>query len=112
MAADPCPCGASLHRLDKVSGRLANSVRLDDQTCLNLAHLDEVIYAIPGLRGYRAAVHPPGQVHLTLDMGGKEGFPGLADQLKKTLSLPLAITLGYATLPPCTPNGKRVFKPG
>ncbi len=31
MAVDPCPCGASLHRLDKVSGRLINSVRIDDQ---------------------------------------------------------------------------------
>jgi phenylacetate-coenzyme A ligase PaaK-like adenylate-forming protein len=112
MAADPCPCGASLHRLDKVSGRLANSVRLDDQTCLNLAHLDEVIYAIPGLRGYRAAVHPPGQVHLTLDMGGKEGFPELADQLKRSLSLPVQITFGYAPLQPCTPNGKRVLTLG
>lgn len=109
MAADPCPCGASLHRLDKVTGRLANSVRLDELTCLNLAHLDEVIYAIPDLRGYRAAVHPPRQVHLTLDMGGKETFPELADQLKKTLSLPVEITIGYAPLPPCTPNGKRVL---
>jgi phenylacetate-coenzyme A ligase PaaK-like adenylate-forming protein len=112
MAADSCPCGASLHRLDKVSGRLANSVRLDDQTCLSLAHLDEVIYAIPGLRGYRAAVHPPRQVHLTLDMGEKEGEPGLANQLKKTLSLPVEITLGYAPLPACTPNGKRVLTLG
>jgi phenylacetate-coenzyme A ligase PaaK-like adenylate-forming protein len=112
MTADPCPCGASLHRLDKVSGRLSNTVRLDDQTCLSLAHLDEVMYAIPGLRGYRAAVHPPRQIHLTLDLGDKEGLPGLADQLKKTLSLPVEITLGYAPLPPCTPNGKRVLTLG
>jgi phenylacetate-coenzyme A ligase PaaK-like adenylate-forming protein len=112
MAAEPCPCGASLHRLDKVSGRLSNTVRLDDRTCLSLAHLDEVIYAVPGLRGYRAAVHPPRQVHLTLDMGGKTAVPGLADQLKQTLSLPVEITLECASLPPCTPNGKRVLKPG
>jgi phenylacetate-CoA ligase len=109
MAANPCPCGASLHRLDKVSGRLANTVRLDDQTCLNLAHLDEVIYAIPGLRGYRAAVHPPRQVHLTLDMGGKEAFPDLSKQVKQTLSIPVEVTTRYTSLPPCTPNGKRVI---
>jgi hypothetical protein len=95
-----------------VTGRLSNTVRLNDQTCLSLAHLDEVMYAIPGLRGYRATVHPPRQVHLTLDMGGKEGLPGLADQLKKTLSLPVEITLGYAPLQPCTPNGKRVLNLG
>jgi hypothetical protein len=45
-------------------------------------------------------------------MGGKEAFPELADQLKRTLSLPVEITFGYAPLPPCTPNGKRVLTLG
>lgn len=88
MAVDPCPCGASLHRLDKVSGRLINSVRIDDQTCLSLAHLDEVLYAVPGLRGYRAAVHPPRQVHLTLDMGGKKNVPGTHGSIEKSVFSP------------------------
>jgi phenylacetate-CoA ligase len=112
IITDPCPCGASLHRLDKVSGRLSNAVRMDGQHCLNLAQLDEILYAIPGLRGYRAAVHPPRQVHLTLDMGGKEAFPDLSKQVKQTLSIPVEVTTRYTSLPPCTPNGKRVLNPG
>ncbi|EMS77961.1 DVU_1553 family AMP-dependent CoA ligase [Desulfotignum phosphitoxidans] len=112
MAAGPCPCGSSLHRLDKVSGRLSNSVRLDGQHCLNLAQLDEALYAVPGLRGYRAAVHPPRQVHLILDMGGKEALPELPEELKQTLSIPVEITIRYTSLPPCTPNGKRLLTLG
>jgi phenylacetate-CoA ligase len=112
IITNPCPCGASLHRLDKVSGRLSNAVRMDGQHCLNLAQLDEILYAIPGLRGYRAAVHPPRQVHLTLDMGGKESFPDLSKQVKQTLSIPVEITTRYTSLPPCTPNGKRVLTLG
>jgi hypothetical protein len=45
-------------------------------------------------------------------MGGKEALPELPEELKQTLSIPVEITIRYTSLPPCTPNGKRLLTLG
>lgn len=54
---EPCPCGTILKRLEWVKGRLCGQVRLGSNCCLNITDLDEVLFALPGLKNYQAVVN-------------------------------------------------------
>jgi phenylacetate-coenzyme A ligase PaaK-like adenylate-forming protein len=53
---EPCPCGTVLRRLDRVSGRIAGTVHLGVDHRLNIADLDEVLFPLPFILNYQAAV--------------------------------------------------------
>ncbi len=53
--AKPCPCGSVLPRLDKVKGRYSEDVTMGGQT-VNLANLDELLFALDGVIDYQAEV--------------------------------------------------------
>ena len=50
---DPCPCGSVLPRLERVTGRLANCVRLADGALLTMAALDEALFPLPFLLNFQ-----------------------------------------------------------
>ncbi len=52
----PCRCGSVLKRLEWVKGRLAGQVRLGGKYLVNMADLDEVLFPLPGLLNFQAAV--------------------------------------------------------
>jgi len=53
---EPCPCGTVLRRLAWVQGRLAGHVRLAGTHTVSMADLDEVLFPLPGLLNFQAAV--------------------------------------------------------
>jgi phenylacetate-coenzyme A ligase PaaK-like adenylate-forming protein len=53
---DPCPCGAVVPLLDTVRGRWNEFVRVGNSLWLGITDLDEVLFRVPGLLNYRAAV--------------------------------------------------------
>ncbi|WP_054029553.1 DVU_1553 family AMP-dependent CoA ligase [Desulfatitalea tepidiphila] len=52
----PCPCGATLRRMGWVQGRLGESVRLSDGVTLDLASLDEALFALPDVLNFQATL--------------------------------------------------------
>lgn len=49
-----CSCGGVLPRLGKVMGRYDNNISLNNGGQLSIYELDEIMYAIHGIRNYRA----------------------------------------------------------
>jgi phenylacetate-coenzyme A ligase PaaK-like adenylate-forming protein len=43
----PCPCGTILHRLERVSGRIAARVQLQGGEMISMAELDEALFSLP-----------------------------------------------------------------
>lgn len=51
---EPCKCGTILNRLERVRGRVDGAVRVGKDSCLNIAMLDEALFAVPGLLDFSA----------------------------------------------------------
>jgi phenylacetate-coenzyme A ligase PaaK-like adenylate-forming protein len=76
---DPCPCGTCLRRLERVRARLAGRARLGTGAMLDLADLDEVLFALPQVLDLRAALRRDDGRHDVLDVevlapGGDAGL--------------------------------------
>lgn len=65
--ADPCPCGTILHRLERVSGRLASVVQLRGGKTFNMAELDEALFSLPFMLNYHPVLVNSG-VRETLEL--------------------------------------------
>jgi phenylacetate-coenzyme A ligase PaaK-like adenylate-forming protein len=52
----PCGCGTALKRLERVRGRVDGDIRVGAGGRLNIAMLDEVLFAIPGLLDFTATL--------------------------------------------------------
>ena len=52
----PCPCGSHIRRLDKVLGRINQVRTLQNGHQLALPALDEILFSVPGLLDFRAAL--------------------------------------------------------
>jgi phenylacetate-CoA ligase len=57
IIAEPCPCGSVLKRMERVSGRINQDVRLSDGTSISIALLDEILYREQCVSAYRAAMY-------------------------------------------------------
>ena len=53
----PCRCGSVLRRMERVSGRLEEPVRLWDGSTLSITRLDEILFRNPSIAAYRAELH-------------------------------------------------------
>jgi phenylacetate-coenzyme A ligase PaaK-like adenylate-forming protein len=53
-----CPCRSTLRHLGKVQGRLVNGATLGPMIRLNMAVLDDAIFAIPGILDFQAELIP------------------------------------------------------
>ncbi|MFH2045910.1 MAG: DVU_1553 family AMP-dependent CoA ligase [Pseudomonadota bacterium] len=54
--AKPCPCGSVLKRLDKIACRTNNIVYLSSGKPVMMAFLDEMLFALPDVMDYTAAL--------------------------------------------------------
>jgi len=97
----PCPCGGILPRLDKVRGRSANIIRLENGKSINIHDLDEIMFAIPGLRNYSARLVGRNSLLLTADTKSQLDAELLREKL------PCDIKVEYGTVVPFTGAGKR-----
>ena len=51
---EPCPCGTTLKRMDRIEGRLTGAVSLGKGHELSISDLDNVIFTVPGILNYQA----------------------------------------------------------
>lgn len=52
----PCLCGSILRRLERISGRLNEPVRLNDRSTISIAQLDEILFRDPCVSAYTAEI--------------------------------------------------------
>ena len=52
----PCPCGSSLRRLDRIRLRNNSQIKLDEGNSFTLAELDEVLLAVTGVINFQATI--------------------------------------------------------
>ena len=72
----PCPCGTVLRRLDRVSGRLSETVSLADGQTLSITQLDELLLSEPSVLMYKAELNRrDGRDVLTLTVKNTGGAP-------------------------------------
>jgi SAM-dependent methyltransferase len=95
LVTTPCACGSLLPRLGPVRGRLEHL-----RQPLNIHRLDDTLYALPGLRGYRAGRDQDGALSLLI-----EGGPVDEIALSRALGVPLSVR--YGSILPFT--GKRTI---
>jgi len=62
LVPEPCPCGTVLPRLERITARLHDLVRLRTGEWLGIADLDEVLFSVPGIVDYNAAFSSGGAV--------------------------------------------------
>lgn len=101
----PCPCGSVLRRMDRVQGRRNGGARLDATLSLNLAHLDEAIFAVPHVVNYTAEIVPNTIPALRLRVygGGDPAAVSLARVRQAALQVPeiaRAVNLGVLVVDP------------
>ena len=75
---EPCACGSSLKRLDRLGGRLDSILRLPTDGTLRLSEIAEGVFAVPGTIDYTATVAVDGhRVKLAvsvLTLGGRSSM--------------------------------------
>ncbi len=54
--AEDCPCGSSLMRLDKIRGRIWDTLRLASNHWLGIQDLDDSIFCVPEVIDYQASL--------------------------------------------------------
>ncbi len=96
LVAGPCPCGCSLPGLGPVRGRAANLAQP-----VNIHRLDDCLFALPGLAGYRAR-RQNGGLALTLETCGPP-----VDEAALSAQLGVAVHVAYGPAPPFTGSAKR-----
>jgi phenylacetate-coenzyme A ligase PaaK-like adenylate-forming protein len=73
---DPCPCGTTLKRMDRIEGRLTGAVSLGKGHELSISDLDNVIFTVPGILNYQAELFgEEGRAHLHLKVHAAAGAP-------------------------------------
>ena len=73
MIAEPCACGCLKLRLDKVEGRLDDSVRLPDGRILSMHVLDELLFSLDEVEDFQASYNAA-QKHLTVAVMKKAAY--------------------------------------
>jgi phenylacetate-coenzyme A ligase PaaK-like adenylate-forming protein len=101
----PCPCGATLRRMGWVQGRLGESVRLSDGVTLDLASLDEALFALPDVLNFQATlISGDGQDALQVRLMTRRSdarLPSQADAaLLRVTAIRAALANGSLTLAP------------
>lgn len=110
MLTGTCACGGILPRLDKVKGRQANIIPLNGGGQLSIHELDELMFAVPGIRNYAAELIISGEVkilQLAVDAVQNLEHEYLPAYLKSKLACDIDIQIRYAQVNPCIGTGKR-----
>ncbi len=53
---EDCPCGSILRRLDKIRGRLADTLRMGNDHWIGIQDLDDSIFSVPEVIDYQASL--------------------------------------------------------
>lgn len=87
---EPCPCGSSLRRLEKVRSRLDGRIHLAGNMTLTMAELDEVLLALPAVVNFSAEVvyGKPAKLAVTVASLPDEAAPAEAVILSTLRQLP------------------------
>ena len=106
MLTEPCSCGGILPRLGRVEGHKENDIALGDGQTLSIHQLDELIYAIPNVRAFKASLCCEGD-RSTLLL--KVEAEGVLDEEALTAQLPAEVNLQmrYTEVSPFSHRGKR-----
>ena len=105
----PCGCGGILPRLGRVEGRLEGRLPLGNGATLSIHQLDEIVFALPGVRGFEAGVrNTPSGCCLRLDVAG--AGPLDPEDLAARLPPGLAFELRHAEINPFAHRSKRRFR--
>jgi phenylacetate-CoA ligase len=52
----PCPCGSALNRMERISGRIGEAVRLYNGASISISQLDEVLFRNSSVSAYSAEI--------------------------------------------------------
>lgn len=87
---EPCPCGSSLRRLEKVRSRLDGRINLAGNMTLTMAELDEVLFALPAVADFSAKVvcGNPAELAVTVAILPDETAPTVPAILNTLRQLP------------------------
>jgi phenylacetate-coenzyme A ligase PaaK-like adenylate-forming protein len=94
----PCPCGSSLRRMERVGGRWDGAVRLGPECTLTLSDMDEALFRLTGLLDYRVTVSKrrDGRFRLHIDVHRAEGGSPTDREVLRMLNEVDAIRKGIA----------------
>lgn len=102
----PCPCGGILPRLGRVEGRRENALPLGGGRTLSIHQLDELLFALPAVRGFEAGLHREAgrnSLLLTVEAEVELDEEALMDRLPSGLE----VRVRYAEASPFSHRGKR-----
>ncbi len=97
--SEPCPCGANLKILEKITHRLAGQVQINGKI-VTMADLDEILFSCDGVLDFRATVYRENENDmLKLDVKVvDESVLGQVQRLKEAISPSMTIQI-VPTLP-------------
>lgn len=110
MQTENCTCGGIIPCLDKVTGRYANIVSLCNGDELSIHELDEIMFAVPEVRNFRAEfVNREGRKILCLTVDSKPGleYKKLFEYLRSSLRADIELQIQYAKVGPFAGTEKR-----
>ena len=80
LMAEPCLCGSSLRRFERVSGRVCDAIDIGGGTALSMPMLDEMLFAVAGIIGFSAElVSDERGFSLVLTVHAKNGDRAIRD---------------------------------
>ena len=85
---EPCPCGSTLRRMERVGGRWDGAVNLGPSSMLTLPEVDEVLFSVPDLLDYRMVISEEHHVkrRLEIDICKTEGGSTTALEVEEMLN--------------------------
>ncbi|MGC9224575.1 MAG: DVU_1553 family AMP-dependent CoA ligase [Terracidiphilus sp.] len=87
----PCDCGSPLRRLERVRGRTGNAVRLGPSGAITIADLDEILFAIPAVHDFTAALAPGSPRQLLVRLCAPHEPEAAVDEAERALHMQPAI---------------------
>jgi phenylacetate-coenzyme A ligase PaaK-like adenylate-forming protein len=99
----PCGCGCTLPRLGKIEGRISSNISVGNDI-ISIHQLDELIFAIPTVRGFNATLIQESNIlHLDIEADGIIDN----DFLQAKLPNELTLEIQYCNADPFTHRAKR-----
>jgi phenylacetate-coenzyme A ligase PaaK-like adenylate-forming protein len=102
LLPEPCPCGSVLRRMERVSGRIGEAVRLADGSGLSITLLDEVLLRHPNVSVFAAEIGTKdGCDCLTLTLRSTQpaaDHQRIAEELQRQASIGTLIKRGHLKL--------------
>ncbi len=83
---EPCACGTFLRRMEKVRGRIENTLSLEGQE-ITLRDLDEIFLAYESVIDYRVACYDPKRLHVNLVLDKNSDTKAFQNTIEKHLRM-------------------------